>query len=176
MSRVGKKPVNVPAGVSVNIEGRKVFVKGPKGETALELHSDVQVSLANKELTFAPVNEKSSWAQVGTARALVANLLEGVSKGFEKKLQLVGVGYRAQVAGKKVSLSVGYSHPVEYELPTEITAECPTQTEIVLKSWNLQGLGQAAANIRAFRKPEPYKGKGIRHANENVKRKEAKKK
>ena len=177
MSRVAKKPVTVPKGVDVALAGNTVTVKGGKGTLSVTLHDSVQVSQEEGELRFAPrTSAPEADAQAGTARVIVSNMVAGVSKGFERKLQLVGVGYRAAAKGTSVSLTLGFSHPVEYPLPSGVSAETPTQTEIVLKSADKQLLGQVAAEIRAFRPPEPYKGKGVRYADEKVNRKEAKKK
>lgn len=177
MSRVAKSPVEIPAGVEVSLKGQDISVKGKQGTLALAVHKDVEVKQDGNALTFAPRNEaKQSNALAGTTRALLNNMVKGVSEGFEKKLTLIGVGYRAKAAGKTVNLALGLSHPVDYALPEGVTAETPSQTEIVLKAADKQLLGQVAAEIRAFRPPEPYKGKGIRYADENVLRKEAKKK
>jgi large subunit ribosomal protein L6 len=177
MSRVAKNPVTLPKGVDVTLEGNTVTVKGGKGSLSVTLHDSVQVSRDGEVLRFAPRTDgQSADAQAGTARVLVGNMVDGVSKGFERKLQLVGVGYRAAAKGTTVALTLGFSHPVEYQLPAGITAETPTQTEIILKGADKQLLGQVAAEIRAFRPPEPYKGKGVRYADEQVHRKEAKKK
>lgn len=177
MSRVAKSPVNLPAGVDVVIAGQDLTVKGKNGSLSLAVNGAVVVSKEENQLTFAPKDgAENGWTQAGTARALVNNMVVGVSTGFERKLQLVGVGYRAQVQGKAVNLQLGFSHPVSYDLPEGVTAETPSQTEIVLKSADKQKLGQVAAEIRAYRPPEPYKGKGVRYADENVRRKEAKKK
>lgn len=177
MSRVAKAPINVSSGITVSINGQMVEVKGPKGTLAMEVHADVAVDNNDGVITVKPVNEdKQSWAHAGTARALINNMVVGVNEGFEKKLTLIGVGYRAQAKGKSLDLSLGFSHPVVYDLPEGVTAETPSATEIVLKSHDKQKIGQVAAEIRAFRPPEPYKGKGIRYADEHVIRKEAKKK
>ena len=177
MSRVAKNPLTVPKGVEVALDGNTVTVKGGKGSLSARLHEAVQVSREGEVLKFAPrTTDANADAQAGTARVLVGNMVDGVSKGFERKLQLVGVGYRAASKGTSVSLTLGFSHPVEYPLPAGITAETPTQTEIVLKGADKQLLGQVAAEIRAFRPPEPYKGKGVRYSDEQVHRKEAKKK
>lgn len=177
MSRVAKAPVTLPKGVSVTLNGQQVEVKGSKGTMSLHLHDLVELKQEDDQLVFSPVSDsKEAWMHTGTMRSLVNNLVVGVSEGFEKKLQLIGVGYRAQVAGNKVTLNVGYSHPIEYTLPEGVTAETPSQTEIILKSNDKQALGQAAAKIRGYRPPEPYKGKGIRYSDEHVVRKEAKKK
>ncbi len=177
MSRVAKAPVAVPAGVTVTLSGQDIKVKGPVGELSRTIHSDVVVSQEeNNIITNIVADVKGAWAQAGTTRALINNMVEGVSKGFEKKLLLNGVGYRAKAAGKSLNLSLGFSHPVDHAIPTGVTVETPSQTEIVLKGADKQLVGQTAANIRAYRKPEPYKGKGIRYSDEHVRRKEAKKK
>lgn len=176
MSRVAKSPVQLPAGVEFKLDGRQVTIKGKQGELKLDLHADVAVEQNENVLTFAPVSEKASWAQVGTARALINNMVKGAAEGFSKTLNINGVGYRAQAKGKEINLSLGFSHPVDYQLPEGVSAETPSNTVIVLKSADKQLLGQVAAEIRAYRPPEPYKGKGIRYADEHVRRKEAKKK
>lgn len=177
MSRIANSPIVVPAGVSIDLKGQDIAVKGGNGNLSMVIHGDVTVSQADSQLTFAVRNNsKQAKALSGTTRALVNNMVVGVSAGFEKKLQLLGVGYRAKAAGKKVNLTLGFSHPIDYQLPEGVTAETPSQTEIVLKSCDKQLLGQVAAEIRAFRPPEPYKGKGVRYADERVYRKEAKKK
>jgi large subunit ribosomal protein L6 len=177
MSRVANDPVTIPAGVSVDLKGQDIAVKGGNGNLSMVIHGDVEVAEAEGKLTFAARNgSKQAKALSGTTRALVNNMVVGVSQGFEKKLQLLGVGYRAKASGKTVNLTLGFSHPIDYQLPEGVTAETPSQTEIVLKSSNKQLLGQVAAEIRAFRPPEPYKGKGVRYAEERVYRKEAKKK
>lgn len=176
MSRVAKKEIQLPKGVEFKTADRQVTVKGSKGQLELELHSDVVVAVEGDSIKVSVKDGVQSMAQAGTARALIANMVHGVSEGFERKLELVGVGYRAQAKGKIVGLSLGYSHPVDYELPEGVTAETPSQTEIVLKGADKQKLGQVAAEIRAWRPPEPYKGKGIKYAGEQIRRKEAKKK
>jgi large subunit ribosomal protein L6 len=177
MSRVAKAPVAIPAGVEVTLNGQEIKVKGPVGELTRTIHSDVVVSQEeNNIVTNIATESKTAWAQAGTARALINNMVIGVSKGFEKKLILNGVGYRAKAAGKSLNLSLGFSHPVDHAIPEGIKCETPSQTEVVLKSADKQLVGQTAANIRAYRKPEPYKGKGIRYDDEVVRRKEAKKK
>jgi large subunit ribosomal protein L6 len=174
---VAKNPVSVPKGVDVTLDGSTVTVKGGKGSLSVTLHDAVQVSRDGDVLRFAPRTEDhGADAQAGTARVLVGNMVDGVSKGFERKLQLVGVGYRAAAKGTMLNLTLGFSHPIEYQLPAGITAETPIQTDIILKGADKQLLGQVAAEIRAFRPPEPYKGKGVRYADEQVHRKEAKKK
>ncbi len=177
MSRVAKAPVTLPSGTSVTLNDRQVEVKGKQGSMSLHLHELVELNQEDGNVVLSPVSDtKEAWMHTGTVRSLLNNIVIGVTEGFEKKLQLIGVGYRAQVAGSKVTLNVGYSHPIEYTLPEGVSAETPTQTEIVLKSMDKQKLGQAAANIRGYRPPEPYKGKGIRYSDEHVTRKEAKKK
>lgn len=177
MSRVAKNPVRVPEGVEVTFSGNAVRVKGSKGSLELAVHESVEVSRDGDCLRFAPrTPDAGADALAGTTRVLVGNMVVGVTAGFERKLQLIGVGYRAAAKGKTLALTLGFSHPVEYELPEGISAETPIQTEIVLKSADKQLLGQVAAEIRSFRPPEPYKGKGVRYADENVRRKEAKKK
>ena len=177
MSRVAKAAVSIPAGVTVTLSGQDIKVKGPVGELSHSIHALVSVSQEENDLVTNVTEEsKAAWAQAGTARALINNMVEGVSKGFEKKLVLNGVGYRAKAAGKSLNLALGFSHPVDHAIPEGITVETPSQTEIVLKGADKQLVGQVAANIRAYRKPEPYKGKGIRYSDENVRRKEAKKK
>ncbi len=175
MSRVANSPVNVPNGVEVKLEGRDLSVKGAKGTLQMTVHDGVEITHEDSTLTFA-AKDKADVAMSGTTRALVNNMVVGVTDGFERKLVLNGVGYRAAVQGKKLNLTLGFSHPVEYELPEGISAEMPSQTEIVLKGIDKQALGQAAAEIRGFRPPEPYKGKGVRYEDEYVRRKEAKKK
>jgi large subunit ribosomal protein L6 len=177
MSRIAKAPVVLPKGVEAQIANGVVSVKGAKNTLKMQLHNTVQVVNEDNQLKVSPKNNsKQADALAGTSRALLQNMVNGVSKGFERKLELVGVGYRAKAQGKTVNLSVGFSHPVDYQLPEGVTAETPTQTEIVLKSADRQLLGQVAAELRAFREPEPYKGKGVRYAGEAVYRKEAKKK
>lgn len=177
MSRVAKAPVTVPNGVAVTQNGRQVEVKGTKGTLSFNLHALVELKQEEGKLQLAPAKEsKDAWMQAGTARAVLNNLVKGVSEGFERKLQLVGVGYKAAVKGTVVNLNLGYSHPIDYALPEGVTAETPTATEIILKSANKQLLGQVAAEIRAYRAPEPYKGKGVRYSDEVILRKEAKKK
>ena len=175
MSRVANNPVQLPSGVEVKLNGSDLTVKGSKGTLELSLVDGVQVNQDDNVLTFAYESDKSK-AMAGTTRALVNNMVKGVSEGWEKKLVLNGVGYRAKASGKTVNLTVGLSHPVDYELPEGVSAETPSQTEIVVKGIDKQAVGQAAAEIRSYRPPEPYKGKGIRYADEYVRRKEAKKK
>lgn len=177
MSRIAKSPVTVPAGVEVKLDSELITVKGGKAVLSQAMHPSVEIKQEGETLTFAARDGgKISRAMSGTMRALVANMVVGVSAGFEKKLQLNGVGYRAKATGNSINLTLGFSHPVDYVLPEGVTAETPSNTEIVLKGSNKQQLGQAAAEIRAFRPPEPYKGKGVRYADEYVRRKEAKKK
>lgn len=177
MSRVAKNPVKLPSGVELKIDGAKVSVKGSKGNLEHEVHELVEVSLDDGVFTVKPRQEsQEAWALAGTTRAVVNNMVTGVSEGFERKLVLNGVGYRAQAQGKVLNLTLGFSHPVAYQLPEGITIETPTQTEIVIKGIDKQLVGQVAANVRGFRPPEPYKGKGVRYADEQVRRKEAKKK
>jgi len=177
MSRVAKNPIQLPTGVDAMITGQTIKIKGSKGEMVHDIHAAVQVLKDNDVLTFAPRNlDMQSDALAGTTRALVGNMVKGVTQGFMKKLQLVGVGYRAQSQGKVLNLSLGFSHPVEFSVPEGVTVETPSQTEILVKGIDKQKVGQVAANIRAYRPPEPYKGKGVRYADEVVLRKEAKKK
>ena len=175
MSRVAKNPVQLPGGVEVKVNGSDVTVKGSKGTLELSVVEGIQVSQDDNVLTFTYQSDKSK-AMAGTTRALINNMVKGVSEGWEKKLVLNGVGYRAKATGKSVNLTLGLSHPVDYQLPEGVTAETPSQTEIVVKGIDKQAVGQAAAEIRSFRPPEPYKGKGVRYADEHVRRKEAKKK
>ena len=177
MSRVAKNPVKLPAGVEFNMSGQRLSVKGAKGALELNVHSSVEVIHEAGELRFAARNgDQQNRAMAGTTRALVNNMVIGVSQGFERKLQLVGVGYKAQAKGQVLSLALDFSHPVEYELPQGVTAETPSQTDILIKGVDKQLVGQVAAEIRDFRRPEPYKGKGVRYSDEVVRRKEAKKK
>ena len=177
MSRVAKNPVALPTGVTVTVNGQDLTVKGSKGSLGLALHQDIEVNQADNVVTFgARNNSKFAVAMSGTTRALVNNMVTGVSAGFAKTLLLQGVGYRAAVKGSVLNLTLGFSHPVDYQLPEGITAECPNQTTVVVSGVDKQQVGQVAAEIRAFRPPEPYKGKGVRYADEHVRRKEAKKK
>ncbi|WP_120997525.1 50S ribosomal protein L6 [Stutzerimonas urumqiensis] len=177
MSRVAKNPVKLPAGVEVSLAGQQLSVKGSKGALELSVHPSVEVVQESGELRFAARNgDQQNKAMAGTTRALVNNMVVGVSQGFERKLQLVGVGYKAQAKGQVLSLALGFSHPIDYQLPQGITAETPSQTDILIKGIDKQLVGQVAAEIRDFRRPEPYKGKGVRYADEVVHRKEAKKK
>jgi large subunit ribosomal protein L6 len=177
MSRVGKKPVDLPKGVEVTTSASAVKVKGPKGEVTLSLNPQVQVSVADGKAQVATRSDARTARVVsGTTRALIANMVTGVTKGFERKLELVGVGYRAQAQGRKLNLTLGYSHPIAYAVPEGITIETPSQTEIIVKGIDRQKVGQVAAEIRRYRSPEPYKGKGVRFSGEQVVLKEAKKK
>jgi large subunit ribosomal protein L6 len=176
MSRVAKYPVKLPAGVDIKLDGDQLTVKGSQGTLSMTVHPDVVVAQEEGQLTFNPSKTAKSWAMAGTTRALVQNLVTGVSEGFTKSLEIIGVGYRAQAKGQTLNLTLGFSHPVDYTLPDGVSAETPKNTVIVLKSADKQKLGQVAAEIRAFRPPEPYKGKGVRYADEQVRRKEAKKK
>ena len=175
MSRVGKNPISLPSGVDAVLGDASLNVKGPQGQLSLNLHPSIGVEQAEGSLQVRPQNDQS-WAMAGTFRALIANMVTGVTTGFEKKLEIVGVGYRAQAQGKKLNLSLGFSHPVVYQMPEGVSVETPSQTEILLKGSDKQQVGQAAAELRSFRPPEPYKGKGIRYSGEHVVRKQAKKK
>lgn len=178
MSRVAKNPVTIPAGVEVKIAGDQFSVKGPKGTLEMKIHPAVEINQDGTELKFAlrPEAEVTVKAMAGTTRALVNNMVVGVSQGFERKLLLNGVGYRAQAKGQVLNLTLGFSHPIDYQLPEGIAVETPSQTEILIKGIDKQLVGQVAAEVRGFRPPEPYKGKGVRYADEVVRRKEAKKK
>ena len=177
MSRIGKNPIVLPAGVEVTLAGQEITVKGPLGVLKAHLHPAVSIEVQGQSLLCASVpgveNASAMW---GTMRANLNNMVTGVSKGFERKLQLVGVGYRAQAQGDTLNLSLGFSHPVAHKMPVGIKVECPTQTEILVKGIDKQRVGQVAAEIRAYRKPEPYKGKGVRYSDERVVIKETKKK
>jgi large subunit ribosomal protein L6 len=177
MSRVGKMPIEVPKGVDVQLTADKITVKGSNGTLSQALSSHVRVKHDAGQVTFEPADQSvQANAMSGTLRALVANMVNGVSKGFEKKLSLVGVGFRAQAQGPKLNLQIGFSHPVVKDMPAGIKVETPTQTEIIIKGADRQVVGQIAAEVRAIRPPEPYKGKGIRYADERVSLKETKKK
>ncbi len=177
MSRVGKMPIALPQGVDVSVSAEQISVKGSLGTLVRPANELVTIKNEGGKLSFAPANESvAADAMSGTMRALVANMVNGVSKGFEKKLSLVGVGYRAAAAGNKLNLQIGFSHPVAKDMPAGIKVECPTQTEIVIKGSDRQVVGQIAAEVRAIRPPEPYKGKGIRYVGEKVVIKETKKK
>jgi len=175
MSRIAKAPIAVAKGVDVKIDGQQVTVKGGKGSLQLDIHPSVSVRFDDGALIVQPAND-ASWAMAGTMRALLSNMVHGVSEGFQKKLQLVGVGYRAQGKGKVLNLNLGFSHPIDYAVPADIKIETPSQTEVIVSGSDKQRVGQVAAEIRAFRPPEPYKGKGVRYADERIVRKEAKKK
>ncbi len=174
MSRIAKSPITIPDGVEFSATDGAIRVKGAKGSLEMELHPAVRLSVDDGVISFSPLKE-ADMAMAGTMRALVNNMIEGVSNGFERKLSLVGVGYRAALQGKNLNLQLGFSHPVDFEIPEDITVECPSQTEIVVKGINKQQVGQVAAVIRSYRPPEPYKGKGVRYADERVIMKEAKK-
>ena len=177
MSRVGKMPITVPQGVDVSISAENITIKGSNGTLVRAMNPLVAVTNDAGKLSFKPANDSAEAdAMSGTMRALVANMVGGVSKGFEKKLNLVGVGFRAAATGSKLNLQIGFSHPVAKDMPAGITVTCPTQTEIVIKGSDRQVVGQIAAEVRAIRPPEPYKGKGIRYADEKVTIKETKKK
>jgi len=177
MSRVAKNPVAIPAGVEVKFSETEVSVKGSLGTLSTLLCSEVDVKLDNSQLTFVAKNEsKFAGAMSGTLRSLLNNMVEGVTKGFEKKLTLVGVGYRAQAQGDVLNLSLGFSHPVTHQMPAGVKVETPSQTEIIIKGADKQQVGQVAAEVRAYRSPEPYKGKGVRYSDEVVVLKETKKK
>jgi len=177
MSRIANNPVAVPKGVDINLESGLVKIKGPKGEMQHNIHELVGITREQDTLRFARKDDSvQAKALSGTTRALVNNMVRGVSQGFEKKMTIIGVGYRAAVQGKKLNLTLGFSHPVNYPIPEGITIEMPSQTEIIVKGVDKQRVGQVAAEIRAYRPPEPYKGKGVRYTDEHVVRKEAKKK
>lgn len=177
MSRIANNPINVPAGAELKVDGQKVSVKGPKGQLELEVHPAVAVEYQDNVLRVtATEGAANGVAFSGTMRSLINNMIVGVTDGFEKRLTVIGVGYRAAVKGSALDLSLGFSHPLVYSLPEGISAETPTPTEVVIKGVDKQKVGQVAAEIRAFRPPEPYKGKGVRYSDEHVRRKEAKKK
>ena len=177
MSRIAKAPVPIPSGVEIAIDGQVVSVKGPKGSLGITLNDAVTVVQEDAELRFGSRDgAPKGVAQAGTARALLSNMVNGVTTGFERRLQLVGVGYRAQMQGTTLNLALGFSHPVNFQAPEGVSIETPTQTEILVRGVDKQAVGQTAANIRAFRPPEPYKGKGVKYAGEHIVRKEAKKK
>ena len=176
MSRVANKLISIPKGVDVVINGQNVTIKGAKGSLDYVLHEHVSVVQDGDELRVTTRSQaKSAVVQAGTSRALLSNMVTGVSDGYERKLEIVGVGYRAQVKGNTLNLALGHSHPIDFPIPDGVEVETPSQTEIVIRGTDKQRVGQVAANIRAFRKPEPYKGKGVRYAGENIVRKEAKK-
>ena len=175
MSRVGRMPIDIPAGVNVNLDGHVITVKGPKGELTRTLHPDMKITVADNVITVErPSDEKEHRALHGLTRALVANMVTGVTTGFKKELEIVGVGYRAQMKCKKLALTLGFSHPLELDAPEGVTVECPTATTIVVSGANNETVGEFAAKIRGYRLPEPYKGKGIRYAGEHVRRKAGK--
>jgi large subunit ribosomal protein L6 len=177
MSRVAKRPVDLGKGVSAEVQGQTVTVKGTKGSLALKVNSEVEVKVDGSLVKVAPRSGGTfAGAAAGTTRALIANMVKGVTAGFERKLELVGVGYRAAVQGKKLNLTLGFSHPIDYPIPNGITIETPSQTEIVVKGMDRQQVGQVAAELRGYRPPEPYKGKGVRYVGEQIVLKEAKKK
>jgi len=177
MSRIAKQPVELPKGVEFQQSGTVVTVKGGKGSLSMDLNTEVEIAQEDGQLSFTPRSgSKFAIAMSGTTRALLANMVTGVSDGFERKLELVGVGYRAQAQGNKLNLTLGFSHPVVYDVPEGISVETPSQTEVLIKGTDKQKVGQVAAEIRHYRPPEPYKGKGVRYANERVVLKEAKKK
>ena len=177
MSRIAKNPITIPAGIEVKVSGSLVSVKGSKGQLEMQLHNSVQIDLSDSTVNVKwNQSDKKATAQAGTARANIANMVVGVSQGFEKKLNLVGVGYRAQVKGKVLNLSLGFSHPVNFTMPEGIQIEAPSQTEIIVKGIDKQQVGAVSADIRAYRPPEPYKGKGVKYADEHIVRKDAKKK
>ena len=177
MSRVGKKPVELGKDVSAEVQGQSVTIKGKKGSLTLAVNSEIEVTVEGNLVKVSPRSGSNfANAMAGTTRAHIANMVNGIVTGFQKKLELVGVGYRAAVQGKKLNLTLGFSHPVEYPIPTGITIETPSQTEIIIKGMDRQQVGQVAADIRDYRPPEPYKGKGVRYTNEHIVLKEAKKK
>lgn len=175
MSRIANKPIEIPSGVEVKLDGQNVQAKGSKGELKMVVHPSVAVEQKDGSLAVRSSDDESI-AMAGTMRSLLNNLVVGVSQGFERKLELVGVGYRAQAKGKTLNLTLGFSHPVDYPIPEGITIETPSQTEVVVKGADKQMVGQVAAELRAYRPPEPYKGKGVKYADERIIRKEAKKK
>jgi large subunit ribosomal protein L6 len=177
MSRIGKRPVELPSGVSASVSGQTLEVKGPKGARSFTATDDVTLSVADNAVTVTPRgSSKRARQQWGMSRTMVANLVQGVTSGFKRELEIQGVGYRAQMQGKTLKLNLGYSHEVNFEVPDGVTVACPKQTEIVIEGTDQQLVGQVAANIREWRAPEPYKGKGIRYKGEYIFRKEGKKK
>lgn len=178
MSRVANSPVSIPSGVEVSLRGSALTVKGNRGSMNINIHDLVNVNIEDGALKFSVIvkNNRFATAMAGTMRAIINNMVIGVSQGWEKKLQLVGVGYRAQVKGQQLNLTLGFSHPIDYVIPEGINIETPSQTEIVVKGIDKQKVGQVASEIRAWRPPEPYKGKGVRYVDEHIARKEAKKK
>jgi len=176
MARTSIKPIQIPEGVTLSVEAKVLKASGSLGEMYLDVHKDVDLIKEDESVSFKPnKSSKESLAITGTMRALATNLMHGVSKGFEKKLEINGVGYRAKLEGKCLELSLGFSHPVKHDLPEGVSAELPSNTEIILKSMDKQLVGQTAAEIRGYRPPEPYKGKGVKYADETIKRKESKK-
>ena len=177
MSRIGKKPIEMPNGVTADLNDGELSVKGPKGELAMRFVEDVEVSVGEGGITIAPRDEtKRARAMWGMQRTLASNLVEGVSQGFQKKLEINGVGYRAQLKGKSLNLQLGFSHDIDFPIPEGINIECPDQTTVIISGIDKQKVGQVAAKIREFRKPEPYKGKGVKYEGEYIFRKEGKKK
>jgi large subunit ribosomal protein L6 len=177
MSRIAKQPVDISKDVNISLQGRALTVKGPKGSLSMNLNSEVEIETDDSSVRVAPRSRSGfATAIAGTTRSLINNMVVGVTQGFEKKLELVGVGYRAQAQGNKVNLSLGFSHPVVYEVPEGITVETPSTNEIIVKGIDRQAVGQVAAELRRYRPPEPYKGKGVRYADERIVMKEAKKK
>jgi large subunit ribosomal protein L6 len=177
MSRIGKKPVTIPQGVEVTLNGRQVAAKGPKGELAVVLSENVSIAQGDDGVTVAPINKSQAARRFwGLSRSLVENIVVGVSEGYDRKLELQGVGYRAQMQGNTLKLSLGFSHDIDYPVPEGIKIDCPSQTEIIISGIDKQKVGQVAAEIRSYRPPEPYKGKGVRYNGEYVFRKEGKKK
>ncbi|MFC4323824.1 50S ribosomal protein L6 [Litchfieldia salsa] len=175
MSRIGKKPIEIPAGVTITLNGTEVTVKGPKGELTRNFHSDIKINVEENVINVVrPTDNKEHRALHGTTRSILANMIEGVSKGFERGLELIGVGYRASKSGNKLVLNVGYSHPVEMTPETGVEVEVPSNTKVIVKGIDKERVGALAANIRDVRPPEPYKGKGIRYEGEKVRRKEGK--
>lgn len=175
MSRIGRMPIDIPAGVDVKLDGQFITVKGPKGELSRTLHQDMKVTIADNVITVErPSDEKEHRSLHGLTRALIANMVTGVTTGFKKGLEIVGVGYRAQMKGKKLALTLGFSHPLELDAPEGVTVECPSATQIVVSGANKEYVGEFAAKIRSYRLPEPYKGKGIRYVGEHVRRKAGK--
>jgi large subunit ribosomal protein L6 len=177
MSRIANMPIEIPTGVEAKVDGQNINIKGSKGSFEYQLNDLVTVVVEGTQLVVKPKNQniKKHWAMAGTMRALTNNMIVGVSEGFEKRLELVGVGYRAQAQGNKLNLTLGFSHPVVHEIPKGVSVETPSQTEIILRGIDKQIIGQTAAEIRAYRPPEPYKGKGVKYAGEHIVRKEAKK-
>ena len=177
MSRIAKNPVAIASGVDANLKGNSLTVKGPRGSLTLECHTEVQVDKVDSELRVSPRSgSRFARAMAGTTRSLIDNMVTGVTAGFERKLTLVGVGYRARAQGQQLNMTLGFSHPINYQVPGDVTIETPSQTEIVVQGIDRQRVGQVAAELRRFRPPEPYKGKGVRYSDERVVLKEAKKK